>query len=168
MEWLLLILLPSALVIAAGYDVATFTIPNWLCLSIAAVFPAIALIVGLPLASFGLHLAVGAATLALGIMLFAMGLFGGGDAKLMAATALWMGPPAILGFLMATAMIGGALAISILFFRRIPLPAQLLMKSWAVRLHDRGKGIPYGVALAGGGLVAYHAAPVAIFLGAAS
>lgn len=166
MEWLLLILLPSALVVAAGYDVATFTIPNWIVLCIAAVFPAVALFAGLPLDSFGSHVAIGFGVLVLGMILFAIGMFGGGDAKLMAATAMWMGPPAILSFLVGTAMIGGALATAILVYRRMPLPAQMMVSGWAVRLHDKSKGIPYGVALAGGGLVAYHAAPVAALLGA--
>jgi prepilin peptidase CpaA len=166
MEWLLLLLLPTALVVAAGYDVATYTIPNWLSLAIAAVFPAMALIAGMPLTTFGIHLAIGVATLAFGIVLFAMRLFGGGDAKLLAATALWMGPQAVVGFLVGTAMVGGALAAAILFFRRIPLPAELAARPWALRIHSKDKGLPYGVAIAGGGLAIYYATPIAVYLGA--
>lgn len=166
MEWLLLVLLPSALVLAAGYDVATYTIPNWLSLTIALVFPAMALIAGMPLTSFAFHIAIGVATLAFGIVLFAMRLFGGGDAKLLAATALWMGPQSIVGFLVGTAMIGGALATGILLFRRIPLPAELVALPWAQRLHSKDKGLPYGVAIAGGGLAIYYASPIALYLGA--
>jgi prepilin peptidase CpaA len=166
MEWLLLVLLPAALVLAAGYDVATYTIPNWLSLAIAAVFPAMALIAGMPLTSFALHIAIGVATLTFGIVLFAMRLFGGGDAKLLAATALWMGPQTILSFLIGTAMVGGALATAVLLFRRMPLPAELAARRWAMRIHSKEKGVPYGVAIAGGGLAIYYATPVAIYLGA--
>jgi prepilin peptidase CpaA len=166
MEWLLLVLLPAALVLAAGYDVATYTIPNWLSLAIAAVFPAMALIAGMPLTSFGLHIAIGVATLTFGIVLFGMRLFGGGDAKLLAATALWMGPQTILSFLIGTAMVGGALATAVLLFRRIPLPAELAARRWAMRIHSKEKGVPYGVAIAGGGLAIYYATPIAVYLGA--
>ena len=165
MEWLLLVLLPSALVLAAGYDVATYTIPNWLSLTIAAVFPAMALIAGMPASTFGMHVAIGFAVLVFGIVLFAMRLFGGGDAKLMAATALWMGPQAILGFLVGTAMVGGALATAIILFRRIPMPAELVTRAWAQRIHSKDKGVPYGVAICGGGLAIYYATPIAIYLG---
>jgi prepilin peptidase CpaA len=166
MEWLLLLLLPAALVLAAGYDVATYTIPNWLSLAIAAVFPAMALIAGMPITTFGLHLAIGVATLTFGIVLFAMRLFGGGDAKLMAAAALWMGPQTILSFLVGTAMVGGALATAILLFRRIPLPPELAARPWAMRIHSKDKGVPYGVAIAGGGLAIYYATPIAVYFGA--
>jgi prepilin peptidase CpaA len=166
MEWLLLVLLPAALVLAAGYDVATYTIPNWLSLAIAAVFPAMALIAGLSLTAFGLHIAIAVATLSFGIVLFAMRLLGGGDAKLLAATALWMGPQAIFSFLVGTAMVGGALATAVLLFRRIPLPAELAARRWAIRIHSKEKGVPYGVAIAGGGLAVYYATPIAVYLGA--
>ena len=42
-------------------------------------------------AAYGWHFAAGALVLAVTFGLFAMGGMGGGDAKLLAATALWMG-----------------------------------------------------------------------------
>jgi prepilin peptidase CpaA len=166
LEWVLLIVLPTALVTAAAFDLATYTIPNWLSLTIAALFPAFAIVADLTIVQFALHIAVGFALLALAMMLFALRLFGGGDAKLIAATALWMGPPGILPFLMATALTGGALATFVILLRRLPLPAALADREWARRLHERKRGVPYGIALAGGGLAAYHTTPIAIALGA--
>ncbi len=63
-------------------------------------------------------------------------------------------------------MLGGVLTLALLTARRMPLPAILCREDWAVRLHDSGNGIPYGIALAVAGLKIYPTTDwMAIFAG---
>jgi prepilin peptidase CpaA len=91
--------------------------------------------------------------------LFAMGWIGGGDAKLFATTTLWLGPQILLTYSLTTALIGGALTLTLLAWRNLPLPASFAGQGWLVRLHDAKQGIPYGIALAAAGLLAYPDTP---------
>jgi prepilin peptidase CpaA len=87
---------------------------------------------------------------------------GGGDAKLLAAAALWMGWPAVLPFLAGAAIAGGGLAMALLALRSAALrPLVLGGPRWVVRLADPGEGAPYGVAIAAGALLALPQAPLA-------
>ena len=90
-EMLVLVALPLLLAVAAGWDIASFTIPNFVNLALAAVFAVFALSAGLSFSAIGWHLVAGIAALAVGFALFATGHIGGGDAKLFAAIALWLG-----------------------------------------------------------------------------
>jgi prepilin peptidase CpaA len=90
---------------------------------------------------------------------FTFGWIGGGDAKLAAATALWLGFPLLLEYLMVAALIGGALTLLLLELRRVPLPAALAEQRWIARLHSIENGIPYGIALAAAGLIVYAETP---------
>ena len=101
------LVLPALLVVAALRDLISFTIPNWISLSLVAAFPVVALVAGLPLTDIGVHALVGAAALVVGVGLFALGWVGGGDAKLLGAAALWLGWPGVGPFLVATALAGG-------------------------------------------------------------
>lgn len=147
-------ILPAAFLVAAFSDVTRYTIPNWLTAGIALAFPLVALWAGLPPLVILVHIGVGIFALGLGMMLFALGWLGGGDAKLVAAAALWAGPTAVWVFALAAALAGGALTLFLLFFRKLPLPGGLASKDWIARLHDHEAGIPYGVALAAGAIYA--------------
>lgn len=160
LDTLLLFCFPLLLSLAAGWDVSSYTIPNWLNGALVILFFPIALIAGLDMNALGLHAAVGAGLLILGIALFAGRVIGGGDAKLLAAAGMWLGPTALLPFLFVTALAGGVLTIGIIFFRRLPLPAGLMRIDAVSRLHDAGGGIPYGVALAVAGLMAFPDSPL--------
>lgn len=85
-----------------------------------------------------------AALFAAGALLFRFGLFGGGDVKLMAAGALWLGASELFPYLFATALAGGLLALCFLVRRRLPRP-----------VGDRrpAEVLPYGVAIAAGGIL---------------
>jgi prepilin peptidase CpaA len=87
--------------------------------------------------------------------MFSLGWIGGGDAKLAAATALWLGWTPLADYGLVSAIAGGALTFVILFARRLALPEILAKQSWIVRLHDAKAGVPYGIALALGGLIVY-------------
>lgn len=140
---------------AAIYDLATYTIPNFLPLTLTGAFAVFALWQGLPWAVFGSHAGAGLAMLAAGWGLFALGLFGGGDSKLFAATCLWMGWAGIFNYLIWFSLCGGGLALTLLAFRRIPLSDSLSRQGWIAVLHDKTQGAPYGIALAAGAVAAW-------------
>jgi prepilin peptidase CpaA len=56
---------------------------------------------------------------------------------------------------MGSALLGGALTLAILQFRRWPMPGWAQARAWVMRLHDKDNGVPYGIALAVAGMVLY-------------
>jgi prepilin peptidase CpaA len=88
--------------------------------------------------------------LAAGAILFSRGLFGGGDVKLLAAVALWADAASALLLIAAILICGGILALLILFLRAA-VPQSVADR---VRTLQPRAGIPYGVAIAAGTLVA--------------
>jgi len=151
-EALLFLALPALLLAAAAWDLASYTIPNWLQFALLAGFAVFALAAGLAPNEMGNHLIAGVAGLAAGFTLFAFGYIGGGDAKLFACMAAWFGLHDLMDYALAASLFGGALTLALLTMRRLPLPATLAGQAWILRLHDERAGIPYGVALAAGGL----------------
>jgi prepilin peptidase CpaA len=149
-ELLVLVAMPALLLAAGLYDLASFTIPNFLSVALAASFLVFAAAAGFSPVLLGWHLAAGMAGLAVGFGLFAMGWIGGGDAKLFAAIALWLGFSDLLPYAAVASLFGGLLSLMLLLARQIPLPQLLADRAWALRLHDARSGIPYGVALAAG------------------
>ena len=149
-ELLVVILLPLLLVASAGWDLASFTIPNFLNLAVVGAFLLFAAVAGLSWSLIGWHLLAGLLGLVLGFALFALGWIGGGDAKLFAGVALWLGFSDLMAYALLASICGGALTIAILLLRQVPLPAVLARQTWFSRLHDARSGIPYGVALAAG------------------
>jgi prepilin peptidase CpaA len=149
-QFLLIALLPAMLAAAAGWDLASFTIPNSLNLAVAATFGAFALFLGLSAGAIGLHLLAGFIGLAAGFALFALGYIGGGDAKLYAGASLWLGPHDLVIYTLVATILGGLLTIMLLALRQLPLPAGLARQGWISKLHNDRSGIPYGVALAAG------------------
>ena len=149
-ELLVLIVLPILLALAAGWDIASFTIPNFLQIALIASFAVFVLATGMAPAVIGGHLLAGFLGLVVGFTLFALGFIGGGDAKLFACVVLWLGFTNLLDYAVVASIMGGALTLLILAARQMPLPALLTGQAWILRLHDAKGGIPYGVALAAG------------------
>jgi prepilin peptidase CpaA len=152
---LALMAFPVAMAFAAANDLFTMKIPNRISLFLVASFIIVALLSRMPLDVFGMHLAVGFAVLAVTFTLFALNLFGGGDAKLLAAGAIWMGPDRILDYLLLITVFGGALSLLILAYRRWVPAAAFALPGWAQRLHTDKGPIPYGIAIAAGALVVF-------------
>ena len=138
---ILLVLLAIALVYAAVVDVRTYTISNRLNLAIAVLAPVYWLSVGLPLwPDAGIQVAVAAGVFALLAAAFYAGMMGGGDVKLAAALALWFSPVMTANFLIWMSIGGGVLTAVVLLLHRLK--------------KKPGKPeVPYGVAIAFGGLV---------------
>ena len=136
-----LVLLALLLVAAAVGDWRRFIIPNRLCLAVAALALPYWLTAG---ESLWPGLALQAA-LALGVfvffaLLFALGAMGGGDVKLIAALALWLPLQPFVQALLVTALAGGVLTLALVAAHRL-------------RRREGNPEIPYGVAIAFGGLV---------------
>lgn len=154
-ELLILFVFPAGMAMAAALDFFTMTISNKLALALLAGFVVLAASVGLPLEEVIRHAGAGLAMLAIGFAMFAVGWVGGGDAKLFAVTALWLGWGHLLEYAVLLSLCGGALTLALLFVRRLPLPHVLCEADWAVRLHHPRGDIPYGIALAAAGLMIY-------------
>lgn len=155
-ELLVLTLFPGLMIASAVSDIAKLRIPNVLVLSLVGFFAICALVVQMPLERLGDHALAGGIMLVAGFALFAPGYIGGGDAKLMAAAALWLGLDGLLPFIFFMTMFGGALALTLLMFRKLPLPAPLNAVDWIGRLHTPNGAAPYGVAISAGALIAFN------------
>ena len=145
--------LAIALLAAGLRDLAERRIANRLTGAIAVAAPLFWWAMRLPLVAMGWQLALAAACLALCASLFAAGVMGGGDVKLLTALALWFSPLRYGQMLVATALAGGVLALVCLAAKARRTP----------RLHhaagDRvstspppADTIPYGIAICAGGL----------------
>lgn len=143
---------PAAWIVAALNDIRALRIPNWISLALIGVYPIAALFLGLSLGDIGASMLLGFIMLLIGMGLFALKVLGGGDAKLIAASAPWIGVTAIWIFLFKVALIGGGLAVALLMFRKSPLLPVYAQAPWVLKLHQSGKQIPYGIAIAVGGL----------------
>lgn len=152
-EILVIVALPLLLVAAGAWDLASFTIPNFLTAALLALFAVFALAAGLGPAAIGWHLLAGLIGLLIGFSLFAFGYIGGGDAKLFAVTVLWLGFRDLMSYALVASLAGGALTLAVIGLRQLPLPRAFLGRAWIVRLHDARSGIPYGVALAAGAFI---------------
>lgn len=148
-----------AMIYAALEDAMTMTIRNRLVLMMFAGFFLFAPLAGFGIAEMGLNFAVAIGVLVVTFTLFSFGWIGGGDAKLAAVTALWLGPEGTLLFLVYATLIGGVLAVALLTFRRMPLPAQLYGQAWVARLQSPTMGIPYALALAPAALLVVPSTP---------
>ena len=138
---ILLGILALLLVVAAVIDVRTFTISNKLNLTVALLAPLYWWSAQLPLwPDIGLQVAVAAGVFVLLAGAFYAGMMGGGDVKLAAALALWFSIKSTFQFLIYMSIAGGLLTLVVMILHR--------MKK------KPGKPeIPYGVAIALGGLI---------------
>ena len=158
---LLILLAPFAALVlfAALRDLTSYTIPNWISLALLAAFVPAAVAAWyaqVPLQTIGLCVAVGFAALLVGMAMFAFGWIGGGDAKLLAASALWLGLEGLAPFLFWTTIAGGLLSAMLLVARRHG--AEFVgagAPAWVLRLLDLKAAVPYGVAIAFGALFAF-------------
>jgi prepilin peptidase CpaA len=136
----LLIALAIALVVAAFTDMRHRRIDNWLNLAIALGAPLFWWASGLSLWP-GVALQLGVALAAFVVLagMFALKMMGGGDVKLLTALALWIPPEMFVQLLVIMALSGGVLT--------------LVMGAWHIARRQKEKlAIPYGVAIAFGGL----------------
>jgi prepilin peptidase CpaA len=161
LQALLLTVFPALVIVGGLKDITSFTIPNWISLGLIGGFLLAALALGLPWQTVLLMVGVGVGALFLSMGMFAMGWIGGGDAKMFAAAALWLGWPASMPFVLVTGLAGGALAVSLLGLRSVWIrPVAVRGPDWVGRLATPGGDAPYGVAIAIGALAAFPESPL--------
>jgi prepilin peptidase CpaA len=150
-----LMIFPTVMAFAASSDFFTMTISNRISLILVGGFVALAVGTGMPLGEMLNHAGAGGLVLAVTFTFFLCGWVGGGDAKLAAATALWLGWAHLFDYLLYASLLGGVLTLALIEFRKFSMPSILVGKEWAERLHEPGGGVPYGIALAVAALVVY-------------
>lgn len=161
----LLAAFPLLVIIAALKDLTSFIIPNWISIALVAAFYPAALAAGVPWEVIGICTVVGVGALVASMAMFAFNLIGGGDAKLLAAVTLWLGWPALLPFLLATALAGGVLALILLRLRSAAMrPLMELGPPWVSRLAT-SPDAPYGIAITIGGLITLPRSPLLAAIG---
>jgi prepilin peptidase CpaA len=164
LEAAIFVIFPFCMAFAAISDTLSMTIANRVSVILVVAFAAIAPMTGMEWAAFGWHFAAGLCVLAVTFSLFAIGGMGGGDAKLLAATAVWFGfSIPLVQYLVVTAFVGGVLTVAILAFRKSPLAVYSSRNVFLRHFADSDVGIPYGVALGIGGLLVYPASPLMIW-----
>ena len=151
----IIVFFPAAMALAASMDLITMTIPNRVCAALAIGYFVLAIAAGVPYGAILVNFSCAVAVLAVMFSMFALGWIGGGDAKLAAATSLWLGWSLLFEYGMKAAIYGGAMTVLILLARCLVLPTWLSRHAWIERLHDRKTGVPYGIALAAAGLMLY-------------
>jgi prepilin peptidase CpaA len=150
-----LVFFPALMALSASMDLLTYTIPNRICIALALGYVILAALLGVPAVGILHNISCGLAILVITFAMFNFGLIGGGDAKLAAATAAWLGWAAIFDYGFAAALFGGVLTLILLGARMVPLPAALARIGWLARLHNASAGVPYGIALAAAGLMQF-------------
>lgn len=137
---LLLGLLGLLLLVAAVIDMRTFTISNRLNAAVALLAPAYWWSIGLPLwPDAAIQVGIALTVFLLLAVAFYAGVMGGGDVKLAGALALWFSPFSTIKFLVLMSIAGGVLTLAVLGVHRF-------------RKKPGRPEIPYGVAIAFGGL----------------
>jgi prepilin peptidase CpaA len=154
-----LMLFPAMMAFAASSDLLTMTISNRVSLILVGSFVVLAIAGGMSAADMLAHAGAAGLVLVIGFGCFIRGWIGGGDAKLAAATALWLGFDYLVSYLIYASLFGGVLTVALLQFRMWPLPRLLAGQEWAERLHGKDNGVPYGIALAAAALAIYPDTP---------
>jgi len=129
-----------AMVASAVSDLAWRRLPNWLNAAIAIGYVPWAWAHGMPWAAMAVAAGVGAIVLLAGFVLFSAGVIGGGDAKMAAAVAVWIGfSYDLLRFFLVMSLAGGVLALAALAIQ-------------GLRGTPLRRPLPYGVAIAAAAL----------------
>lgn len=155
------ILFTALMLSAAATDLASYRIPNLIVLSLAVLF-GVTLVVGAPPGAWQTHLLAGGVGLVAMIVIYSFGGMGAGDGKLIAATILWAGTSVVMPLLFWIAMSGlafAALLVSLRLALSVPQVQRNLGLTTLPRILRRHEGVPYGVAIASGALIASNSFP---------
>ena len=151
----LLFVFPALVILGGVYDLRTMTIPNWISIALVVAYVPTAMVLGLGWQDIAIGLGLGFAALVIGIALFAFRIMGGGDAKLMSASVVWLGLSGIPPFILMTALAGGALSLGLLSARKWLPQIPVVFPIWVQRLLQPKGDIPYGIAIAVGAVLAF-------------
>jgi prepilin peptidase CpaA len=135
-------------------DTTRYLIPNWLVLTLIALWPPFLLLTPESWEWYW-HPLVALAAFIVGLPIHHFRYMGGGDIKLLVAACLWTGTQPSIIFLIYAGLFGGILAIILLVMRPvyIAMNAQLKTPLPVPRMLTIGQPVPYGIAIALGFLV---------------
>lgn len=142
--------LTCLMVLVFYFDFTRYIIPNWLNLVLLALYPAMVWMA--PVAIDWKMAMVGALILfVVGYIMFMLNWIGGGDVKLFAVLALWVGLQTLPEYVMVVALLGGGLSIGVIMLRKI-LEVYYKPKEGKdlPRVLRHGQPLPYGLAIASG------------------
>jgi len=143
-------------VYAAARDLREFKIPNECSLLLLALYPLHVWLSPVPV-SVPTAAPVAVIVFAVTYGLYALKRFGGGDVKLLSALALWAGPGLIADLVVMTSVAGGVLALAYLSPIRHVFALTLdRVGDAAARDNVLAERLPYGLAIAVGGLVCLY------------
>ncbi|GLQ06560.1 A24 family peptidase [Sneathiella chinensis] len=153
----LTILIAACLVLYAAFsDFKAFHISNYISIALVALYPVAVLTAPVDV-NWVAGLSVGAGAFVLGFGLFALGLFGGGDVKLISALCLWAGIDHLFSFLIYMALAGGLLVVFVLGREAFRKSDEASGTRGGLRAALRARApVPYGVAIALGGLKVFY------------
>lgn len=142
------LIFPGLFLVAGFYDLLTTRIPDWISISLLGLFFAFALATGLSIEQLAWHSGIGILVFMAGFAFFVLGWAGGGDGKLAAMGALWLGDEKALGFILLSFIYGAVLVGIITALRILPLPEFIKKQEW-LKVWLRGQdGLPFGLAMA--------------------
>ena len=157
---IIFVVFPLCLAVAACSDFLTMSIPNRVSAILLAAFFLAAPLAGLDLTGIAMHLAAGLIVFSACFALFALNIMGGGDAKLLTASAVWFGLTfSLVEFLIYVSFFGGLLTFGILAVRShtssilasgLPIPDHIMT----------AKKVPYGIAIGIAAFLAYPSSPL--------
>ena len=161
-EAAILVVFPFAMAFAAISDLLSMTIQNRVSLILVVSFALLAPLTGMAWDVYAMHFVAGVVVLSATFALFAMGTMGGGDAKLMSATAVWLGwNMGLAQYLLLMSLFGGLLTLAILKYRGSHAAIYYAERiDFMRRLARKEEGIPYGIALGAAGLTVFPASPL--------
>lgn len=155
-EAALLVIFPLCMAMAAMTDMLSMTIPNRVSMLLAASFFVLAPFVGINMVDMGWHLLAGLCVFAVCFALFAINVMGGGDAKILAASALWFGfGPELLQYVTFVAYFGGILTLLLLMCRAQAAINIVQMLPIPSHFTNKEAGVPYGMAIGLAALLTY-------------
>ena len=140
----------AAMLLVLYFDITRYIIPNWLCGLLLILYP-VALYMVPHAVDWQRALMAMGIVFAIGYILFARGLMGGGDVKLLIACSLWVGLAKLADFIFTVAILGGLLSVIVYIARKLPPVLQRAQKM--PRILQAGEPIPYGIAIAMGFLL---------------
>lgn len=158
-EYGLVFVFPFMMIFSSFSDLFSMNISNKVSLILIAAFVGFAFTLGMDFQTILWHFLTFALVLSIGFVLFALNIIGGGDAKLAASTALWLGWAHTGPYIILASFIGGLLTLLILKFRSGLVPEKFNKLEWVLRLHDSKNGAPYGIALGLAALFIYPSTP---------
>ncbi len=160
---LIIVMLPLSLILAAATDLLTMKIPNRIPLVLLLSFLLLVPFTSLTWSEIGTSFIAALLVFIVCFGLFSANVMGGGDAKLLTATAIWYGfNSSLVAFLTTVAFAGGVVTLAFLLLRTQSHRAAAA-GIWLPVSLTCAKKIPYGIAIAIGGFLTLGQSPLYIW-----